>query len=413
MSQSSQHNHSVHIRLDHLRNNYRFLCRAAKPARGSTFSPAVLPPCPGRNDALGHERELLWPEIIPVIKADAYGHGHIRIAELLLEEGVTLFASGSVSEAAALRDGLLAVGAGTPAIISLLGPMEEGDVRLASESGIIVTIHGFSQLEALEKTGMPLAVAVKCNTGMARLGFEPEDIPVLLRRLGAMPYIIPVLALSHLASADCEQGEEEARGQAEAFVGMLEVLRDCYPSLAASLANTAGTLLSASIEKVMGPQICRPGFGLYGGNPFTGTSLEALGAGLTPAMSVSTPLIAVHGLRRGKGIGYGHTFRAEKDMRVGIVAAGYADMFPRFMSGHGEMCICGGRAPVLGRVSMQMTAVDLERCPDARPGDTVWLLGGPYAEALGVEELASLWNSIAYEVFCLLGNGRRRYTTRG
>ena len=411
--QQSPHSHRVVINLAKIRDNYRHLYNAAEYSGAESIAPVILPAGPESAGPLRRDRELHWPRLIPVVKADAYGHGHTSICRALQREGANLFASGSVSESAALRQELLEhaeSGDGPlPEIIALLGIMDENDVRLAYENAIIPVIHCFEQLALLGKTKSLLPVVLKCNSGMNRLGFSTEDIPELLHALARMPHVRPVLAISHLASADTEQGKQAAHSQASVFAAMLETLRRAFPALAASLGNTAGTLLSSEIEAAMGPHICRPGIGLYGGNPFTNTSLEPLGAKISPAMSVSAPIIAVRELGTGCGIGYGHTFRATKNMRVGIVAAGYADMFPRSMSNHGVLCVKGGRAPVIGRVSMQMIAIDLESGMDAKPGDEAWLLGGPYDRALTVEELASLWGSISYEVFCLLGHGHRVY----
>jgi alanine racemase len=127
-------------------------------------------------------------------------------------------------------------------------------------------------------------------------------------------------------------------------------------------------------------------------------------------MAVSAPLLSERVLPAGAGLGYGHTFRAERPMRVGIIAAGYADGFSRGLSGRGEVCIAGVRVPVLGRVSMQMSAVDLSALPRGlEKPERAWILGGPWARAVKVEELAAAWGSIAYEVMCLLGRNERIY----
>lgn len=409
------HTSRVRVKLEHIRQNYRALCRVAEPSGSAGLEPGILPGCPGAEGALARERQLAWQGLIAVVKADAYGHGNLEVSRALREEGAALFACGSVREAAFLREGLLREGDSDadalPGIIALLGLMGEKDAALAAENGIIPVIHCFQQVLLLEKMRMPLAVALKCNSGMNRLGFGMDDMPELARRLARLPAVRPVLAISHLASADTEEGRQQTHSQAVVFARMLEYLRRSFPLLAASLGNTAGTFFSGEIEAVLGAHICRPGLGLYGSNPFAGTCQEELGAraGLLPAMSVSAPLLAVRDLPAGAGIGYGHTFRANKNTRVGIVGIGYADLFPRSMSNHGQLCVNGGRAPVLGNVSMQMTAVDLKACADAKPGDEAWVLGGPYDAALKTEELAALWGTISYEVFCLLGLGQREY----
>ncbi len=413
----SQHILQASIRLDRISGNYRLLCRAAAKGMGRSLPPAFIH-SPEKDHKAQSKREnfqaFSWPDVMPVIKADAYGHGHIPIALHLRREGARLFASGSVREAVALRQGLSRAEekGDEAAVISLLGIMDREDAVLAVRHGIIPVIHSFWQLSLLEEVGLPLAVALKYNTGMARLGFNPEETPLLIKSLGRLPCARPVLALSHFACADTEEGLDAICGQGRVFADVLTKLRAVWPSLAASLGNSAGTLLAGAVQEEIGANICRPGIALYGGNPFTGTSLASLGAGLLPAMSLCAPLIAVRELAAGAPIGYGHTFRAQTRMRVGIIAAGYADGYPRCLSNLGEVCVAGGRAPVLGRVAMQMTAVDLSALPDATPGEPAWLLGGPHENGVGLEELARSWGTITYEVLCLLGErAQRAYQT--
>ena len=362
--------------------------------------------------------------LMPVVKADAYGHGHIPVARALMNEGASAFASGCVAEAAQLRLGLTPEGAGAvahstrPTIVSLLGLISDADTSCAVDHDIIPVLHSFEQLPLLGAAGgRPLSVAIKCDSGMARLGFGPEDISRLVRELGRFPNVSPVLVLSHLACADSGEGAAEVEKQAQAFVPMLSALRAVWPGLAVSLCNSAGTLLSEQVRSISGPHICRPGLGIYGGNPFFGTSLEALGTEFLPAMEVSSPVIAVRTLPAGAGIGYGHSYTASSDTRVAIIAAGYSDGFSRGLSNRGKVFIGGIRAPIIGRVSMQMTAVDITAAPYVTVGDTAWLLGGPqpspaapHSQApLTADELARDWGTISYEVLCLLGGNKRLY----
>lgn len=416
----SPHLPTVHIALDRIRSNYRVVARTtavalAGPEAPVRAAPSLPPGFAGRGDAA----PFVWPSQLAVTKADAYGHGHIRVAAALLREGATLFASGSVQESVELRKGLAALPAGEgeseqgrPAIISLLGPVQRDDIFLCAEHGIIPVLHSFEHFSMIEGTQRPLAVAVKCNTGMSRLGFNESEMPQVIERLRKLPGVTPVIALSHLHSGDTEQARAEVRTQGEIYARMLAALRGVWPHLAASLGNSAGTLLAGEIAELIGPHVCRPGVSLYGSNPFNGTSLASLGHGLLPAMSVSAPIIAVRELPAGAGIGYGHTFVAKKAMPVGIVAAGYADCFSRGLSNKGVMCVEGERAPIVGRVSMQMTAVDLSALPAQgglpRPA-AAWILGGPHPNAVTAEELARLWGTITYEVFCLLGYNNRVY----
>lgn len=413
--QYSPHLPQAHIDLSRIVKNWHHLTdisAAALPGPGKAVPPALLP------EPEGGETVFVWPSQLAVVKADAYGHGHIRVAEALLKEGATLFASGSVQEAVQLREAVTALppggrpAANNPAIISLLGLVTRDDVFLCAKHGIIPLVHSTEQLALLEGANVRLAVGIKCNTGMSRLGFNEDELPSFIDGLRKNPKIRPVIALTHMHSADTGQGREMVRVQGAIFARMLQTLRAVWPYLAASQGNSAGTLLAGEIAAAIGPHVCRPGVALYGTNPFAGTDLAPLGQGLLPAMAVSAPVLAVRTLPKGAGIGYGHTHIADKDTRVGIIAAGYADCYTRSLSGRGVVCVEGARAPILGRVSMQMTAVDLSGLPEApsrpRPG-IAWLMGGPGADAVSVEELAHLWGTITYEVLCLLGYNERVY----
>ncbi len=358
-----------------------------------------------------------WPALLPVVKADAYGHGHIAVSKALIAEGAQAFASGSVAEAVLLRTGLAAQGL-FPKIVALLGIVTREDAAAAAAHAVVPVVHSLWQLDCLqENASRPLYIAIKCNSGMARLGFNEEELPALLARLDTLPGVIPALALTHLASADTPDGIGEVQGQARRFAAMLQALRTRRPDLPASLCNSAGTLLAGCAEGILGPHICRPGIVLYGDNPLAGTPFAAEGEGFLPAMRVETPLLAVRMLRKGESIGYSRTFRAPEDMPVGIAAMGYADGFSRGLSGRGVVSVRGARAPVVGRVSMQMSAVDLRAVPGVEAmaagnnpgGEKVTLLGGEGAGAVSAAELAALWGTISYEVFCLLGNNPREY----
>jgi alanine racemase len=404
----SRHLVQAYIFLENVAGNFRLLAAAARRGAGGTV-PLRMP------DGNGGDSAFTWPDLVPVVKADAYGHGHTAVARRLVAAGARAFASGCAGEAAALRAGLEEGDrcAPRPPILALLGILSREDMELCAARGIIPLLGDFTQLKMLENFRFgsgPAAIAVKCDSGMSRLGFNEEDMPALLAALRALPRLRPVLALSHLHSADTEEGRGAARAQARVFARMLKGLRAEHPDIAASLANSAGTLFAGELTEIIGPHVCRPGLALYGGNPFHGTSLEHLGRGLTPVMAVGAPLLAERILPEGAGLGYGHAFRAARAVRIGIIAAGYADGFSRGLSGRGEVCIDGERAPVIGRVSMQMSAVDLSALPrgSGKP-ERAWIMGGPWARSVKAEELASAWGSIAYEVMCMLGRNERVY----
>ncbi|MEF2145766.1 MAG: alanine racemase [Desulfovibrionaceae bacterium] len=343
-----------------------------------------------------------------VIKADAYGHGLIPVARALEEEGAETFAVGTVDEAVALRESGCA-----KRILALLGPVDSWEYTAVCKHDIVPFIGNWEQLARLcttaEQEGGTAEISLKFDTGMARLGFQLSDVPWLLKVLSAEPRIKPVMASSHLATADVIGREDYVEEQGAIFQAILEALAQGGLELEANLANSAGILAHSAVHH----QGQRAGIALYGANPFHGTPREALGAGLRPAMEVSTKVLEVHPLRKGQSVSYGCTYTAERDMVVAIVAVGYADAYSRGLSGKGFMCLHGVRVPILGRVCMQLTAVDVSGLDSTgqsvQVGDDIFLLGGKAPGHVSAEELSEWWGTITYEVFCLLGMNKKEF----
>jgi len=342
--------------------------------------------------------------VIPVVKADAYGHGLMETAQALADAGAEIFAVGTVAEAGALR-----ASGHARQIISLLGPAQDSDYDLLWKTDVIPFIHNFAQLDRLEavqaEKGKRLPIALKFDSGMRRLGFTQRDVPLLAMRLGAMKNVRLFMIASHLATADEPGSHAYVTEQEAAFAAIRKAFAQEGLTPKACLANSAAILAYPSLYW----DYQRGGIALYGCNPFYGTALEDRGLELKPAMSVKTTALSVHPLKAGQSISYGRTYTAQKDMTVAIAAVGYADAYSRGLSGKAHMCLRGKRARVLGRVCMQMTAVDVTDIPDAAPGDDIWLLGGEGAARITPEELAAWWETITYEVFCLLGLNKREY----
>ena len=325
--------------------------------------------------------------LMPVIKSDAYGHGMTEVAHALDAAGARHFAVGTVAEGVCLRqDGL------AQTILPLLGCQNDEDWQQANACGLTPLITGFEALEkaaALSSPADPWGVAIKLDTGMSRLGFSAEDIPALLERLRACPGLKPTLAVSHFPCADMPEKEDFTRRQLEKFTAMTDSLRAAYPALKRSLANSAGTMGWPESRF----ELCRPGFSLYGGNPFRGTAWEERGAGLEPVMEVSAPLLQVRHLKPGEGISYGQTFIAPREMSVAVVGAGYATGYPRGASGRIHVLVNGRRAPQVGRICMGMFMIDVTGL-SARAGNLAWLLGGPAAPGetpVSIDELRRLF----------------------
>jgi alanine racemase len=340
----------------------------------------------------------------PVIKSDAYGHGLPEAATALFTAGARTMAAGTVGEAAVLKDTVPEA-----EVISLLGPLDAADYVCVCERDIVAFVGSTEQLlllgEAARLAGTTVRVALKFDTGMARLGFAVDEAAGVADTLDGLEHVRASMACSHLATADDPGQAEYAQEQGGRFARILKTLHARGLDVRASLANSGAIFGHPALHH----DLQRPGIALYGANPFHGTSWEAKGHGLQPAMQVSSRLVQIRTIPAGQSVSYGRTFTAPAEMRIGIVAVGYADNYSRGLSSKAQMLLHGSRVPVLGRVCMQLTAVDVSHVPQAAVGDEIFMLGGAGPAAISAEELAGWWGTITYEVFCLLGQNPREY----
>ncbi len=324
-------------------------------------------------------RRATAARIMAVIKASAYGHGLLRAAGAL--RAADGFALLDINEAAYLRE------AGFRQTILLLeGFFSTDDLALAAEYDLACVIHNPQQvamLDAYPRRGN-LQVWIKANSGMNRLGFPPQDIPAVLEKIKAHPAVRDITLMTHFASAD----------EADGVVAQLEVFNalDTPCRMARSLANSAALLRYPATHA----DWVRPGIMLYGASPFAEISAQQLG--LKPVMTLQSEIISVRELKAGERVGYGGTFCAESPMRIGTVACGYADGYPRHAPTGTPVLVAGRRTRTLGRVSMDMLSVDLSSLPDAIAGSGVTLWGS----GLPVEEVARAAGTISYELLCAL-----------
>ena len=342
-------------------------------------------PIQARNDlsALEHNlqvaRRATRARIMAVIKAAAYGHGLLRAAEAL--RAADGFALLDVHEAVTLRE------AGFRQTILLLeGVFTSSDLSLAAEYDLACVMHNSQQIDMLDAYPLrgSLQVWLKVNSGMNRLGFAPQDVPAVLEKIKAHPAVRDITLMSHFATADEAAGVEK---QLEVFNTLAAPYR-----MARSLANSAALLRYPATH---GDWV-RPGIMLYGASPFEEVSAQQLG--LKPAMTLQSEIISVRELNAGERVGYGGLFRAEAPMRIGTVACGYADGYPRHAPTGTPVLVDGQRTRTLGRVSMDMLSVDLSTLPDANTGSRVTLWGA----GLPVEEVARAAGTISYELLCAL-----------
>lgn len=335
--------------------------------------------------------------LMPVIKADAYGHGLLPVARALAEAGADMFAVGGTDEGAALRkDGHAA------RIVLLTGCQGAQEREIARANGLMPVAGDFEALEEYSQMSGRIDVAIKHDSGMGRLGFTLDELPALLAKLRSMPHVRPLLALSHLASADMPQDSAYLERQIRSFEEFCKALRTEYPALECSLGNSAALLAHPQTAF----DVLRPGLAIYGGNPLAATNAAA-GDGLEWAMSVSAPILQVKKLKKGQSVSYGRIFTAPEDMPIAVVACGYAQGLARGLSGRCEMLVRGRRLPQIGRICMGMCALDARLMPTLKPGELAFPLGGEAAtgeKCVDACELAKKLDTIPYEILCLMGS---------
>ncbi len=332
-----------------LRHNYRLACRLAGKARS-----------------------------MAVIKADGYGHGIREVAGALANEAPK-FAVACIEEALAIRE----AGVNHPVVL-LQGMHSVDDVAICASQGFEVVVHSDYQLDWLEHAAQVPTLWLKVNTGMNRLGFTPAILAGVMAGLKERGMEQKVVGfVTHFACADDTTSgftDEQTRVFTEAVVD--------WPSLEKSAGNSAAHFLPGQ------PLFdwSRPGIMLYGASPVLGKTGPQLG--LKPAMTLEAPLTAVRTLKPGESVGYGCSWTAEQETRMGIVAIGYGDGYPRHAGTNTPAWVAGNRIRLIGRVSMDMLAVDLTNAPDASAGDTVELWG----RHVSVDEVAQHAGTIGYEL---------------
>jgi alanine racemase len=354
---------------------------------------------------LARVRELCpQSDIMPVIKADAYGHGMLPVAKALVDSntGFQTFAVAALQEALELSDG------GFKKTIMLLpGCINKDEVRLCLAKAIEPAIHSAYQLSQYcevaqaEFAALPKTVWVKFNTGMNRLGQRESESIAAYRQLAALPNT-RVIFMSHLGYADdmnAAPSKQFTDNQVAAFERAkaalsADTLSKNTPNLVTSFAASAGILTRPDTHQ----GIVRPGVMLYGSSPLAKQS--GLDLGLQPVMTLSSRLIAINDVAAGETIGYNATYTCAKQTRVGVVSVGYGDGYPRSANTSTPILVKAASGPVrtnvIGRVSMDMITIDLSHIPDAQINSEVVLWG----QGLEADEVAKTTGTIAYELFC-------------
>jgi alanine racemase len=317
--------------------------------------------------------------VLAVVKANAYGHGIERAGRALADADG--FATLELDGAVKLRER----GFGGP-ILLLEGFFDSPELADIAAHDLSVVIHDEDRLDLLEahRPARPLDVYFKINTGMNRLGFPVAAARSGLERLRRSGLARSITLMTHFATSEEPDGIAEAMRRFGAATEGIDLPR--------SLANSAAIFAHPESHA----DVARLGIALYGATPFADRTAESLG--VTPAMTLSSRIIAVQELKPGDCVGYGSEFRAVASMRVGIVACGYADGYPRHARSGTPVVVGGVRTNVVGRVSMDMLAVDLSPLPGAHVGTPVVLWG----EGLPVDEVAMFAGTVGYELLCAL-----------
>lgn len=343
----------VTVNLDAIRHNYKQLKQAAPNSR-----------------------------CIAVVKADAYGHGAVKVAKALSHKNKVMadaFAVATVPEALELRQADI-----EQKIIVLGGFINEHELLIALEYKIDCVVHSQFQIDLLLRAGnTDLKLWLKINSGMGRLGFNVNEVTDVLHQLSAFSI---VSLMTHLASADDINNNKTT--QQLNTIKALELNQYDW-----SISNSAGTLGWPDGHK----QWVRFGIALYGVNPFATANKSALD--LKPVMRFESQLVAIYKRNKGDTIGYSSTFVCDKEMLIGVVGAGYADGYPRHIDETANVLIKDTLVRIIGRVSMDMITVDLTQMSDAKINDSVIL----WHQNPCAEHIANSSGTIAYELCCNAG----------
>ncbi len=333
-------------------------------------------------------------DVIGVVKADAYGHGAVEVARRLEAGGVTCLAVAYTDEAKLLRE------AGITAPILVFIDQENPDDYFQYDLVAVLrdqrTARVFS--DAARKRGVRIPVHMKIDTGMGRIGFRPDHAVESALEMAGMEGIRLEGLMSHFSEADLVDSTY-TRQQLKIFTDLRDAIQSRTGlSLQCHFANSAAVFLlpEALFDAV------RPGIALYGYSPFK----ESFG--LRPVLSLKTKVLALRSLPAGTPVSYGRTFITKRESSIAVVPIGYADGYSRLFSNNAEMLVHGRRVPVVGRVCMDMTMLDVTDVHDVSEGDEVVILGRQGEELITAAELAERINTIPYEILTSLGTRARK-----
>ena len=332
--------------------------------------------------------------VMAVVKADAYGHGAVPVARVALAAGATWLGVALPEEATMLRV------AGIASRILVLGP-------IAPEQASLVACHDLDQCvsdpvqaeflnRAATSAGRPLRLHLKVDTGMGRVGVSLREVGPAATRIAALPAVRLAGLMTHFAESDAAD-PAFTREQLARFAAATGAVRAAGVAIPLRHAANSAALLRHPDARL---DMVRPGIMLYGCHPCDRRPNDPT---LAPALRFQTVVSHLKDLPAGGSVSYGRTFVAPHDLRIATLPVGYADGLARLLSGQGQVLIGGQRVPIVGRVCMDMTMVDVTGVPDVRVGDEAVLIGRQDAEEITADEVAALTGTISYEVLCRIG----------
>jgi len=339
-------------------------------------------------------------QVCAIVKADAYGHGAVECARALEEEGARWFGVTSLDEAIPLRE------AGITGRVLLMTGFWRGEEEEIIRLGLTPTIWETGQIELFEKAATALGVSkhpihLKVDTGMGRLGVAPEDLPRICSALKASSHLVLEGLSTHLASSEVLD-EPSVAAQLKSFAEARNLLRNegFNPPLIHA-ANTGAVISRPESWNTM----VRPGIALYGYYmPFERAGREVSGSGLRlavkPVLTWKTRILSLRDMRANQALGYGGIYVTKAPARIAVLPVGYADGLNRKISSQGRVIVGEHYAPIVGRISMDLTLADVTGLPGVSVGDEVILLGTTDGLSVDAREHASLSDTVLYEILC-------------
>ncbi len=337
--------------------------------------------------------------ILPLVKADAYGHGLIDCARLFAEQGAAAFGVAEVVEGIRLRQAGI-----TQPVLVLAGVIPQ-TLEVLVEANLTPVLVDGSLVAALSREavrqGKVIDVHLKLDAGMGRQGMLPEDFAATVQAVQGAENLRLAGVMAHLPMADDRQSTNSAE-VLRTFVTTTDQLKVLIKGKCClHLANSGGLFYVAGARLDM----VRPGIALYGYYPDgVAGRVDAKPPLLQPAMRFTTRVLQVREVPAGKGLGYSHLATTTRPTTLAVIPVGYDDGYLRILTNRAEALVNGRRAPLLGRISMNLSLVDVTGLGPVQPGDEVVLLGRQGSEAITADELAAWMGTINYEVLCLLGN---------